>query len=334
MNLLDKIKEKIKVLVKQFPAIYDVALNVRSIALSMYYSLTLKRSNTVFFEGCALQKRKRTIPHNWGDDINEFFFEHVTGMRFQLIPFSQMHSQREHYLLIGSILGFYNLDNTIIYGTGVLDPQKPLIGHPNRVLSVRGPLTRELLLKNRINCPEIYGDPALLMPLFYNGTKKPEYTYGIILNMGTDEKTIMPLLNTMQELYRCKIINMTIYNKWTDIIDDILSCEMVISESLHGLIVSETYAIPSVWVEFKQHPDFWAFKFNDFYSSINKNETSIRFFSINDMSVIKDKMEKWQQGFIDYELLLDVFPFKYDKRRIDLKLVSKDNKRLSKDFVS
>ncbi|MFQ8823549.1 MAG: polysaccharide pyruvyl transferase family protein [[Ruminococcus] lactaris] len=42
---------------------------------------------------------------------------------------------------------------------------------------------------------------------------------------------------------------MSKYENWTDIIDLICSCKMVLSESLHGLIVAESYSIPSVWVE-------------------------------------------------------------------------------------
>ena len=55
------------------------------------------------------------------------------------------------------------------------------------------------------------------------------------------------------------------YEEWTDIIDSIAGSEFVVSESLHGLIVAEAYGVPSVWVELTEHPDWWSFKYNDFY---------------------------------------------------------------------
>lgn len=45
-------------------------------------------------------------------------------------------------------------------------------------------------------------------------------------------------------------IDLQNYKKWHDIIDQILSCEKIISSSLHGLILSDAYGIPNIRVNF------------------------------------------------------------------------------------
>ncbi len=148
------------------------------------------------------------------------------------------------YLLIGSILTSFNLSHITIWGAGIINDNNVdrIRGVPDRICAVRGPRTRKELLKKGIACPEVYGDPALLLPRFYQPTVNRHYSMGIIPHWGDFDKDDVRRLKADP---RVKFIKVQGYNYWTDFIDEICSCDFVISSSLHGLIIAEAYGIPS-----------------------------------------------------------------------------------------
>ena len=180
---------------------------------------------------------------------------------------------------------------------------------------MRGPKTRDALLQNGIDCPEHYGDPALLLPLFYSPARKVSGKISIIPNCITLTKYGSPLINILTKEYGCNLIHMGIYDKWTDIIDIITGSSFVMSESLHGLIVAETYNIPCAWVELVNHDklkhnDDWQFKYLDFYESIGKyNMQCLRLYEHFNFGELMKLKDSWKPGNIDYEKQLEYFPF-------------------------
>jgi len=103
-------------------------------------------------------------PRNFGDDINISFLNLLFDNNIKLYKKEQ---HQTNYLFIGSVLIDKFVDSkTIVWGTGMLKPQK-LTNKPSKVYAVRGPKTRKILLDSGISCPEIYGDPALLLPYYY-----------------------------------------------------------------------------------------------------------------------------------------------------------------------
>src|SRR5690606_16600077 len=94
-------------------------------------------------------------------------------------------------------------------------------------------------------------------------------------------------------------------------IDDLCSCEVVLSSSLHGLIAADAYAIPNLWVEFSDRVIGNGFKFNDYYSSLDEPDTSphiikpnrtVDFFEL----AFRSSLHKQFMGSQD---LLDAFPW-------------------------
>ena len=102
------------------------------------------------------------LNNNWGDDINISFLQDISDFNILVKNTSLLYRYLpiKSYNCIGSLIGYYTDKNTYIWGSGIISEDMPIPYKPVKVYSVRGPLTRKVLLDHRIDCPEIYGDPA------------------------------------------------------------------------------------------------------------------------------------------------------------------------------
>ena len=298
---------------------YWVYQKIRAFFVSIYwlpyylYNKVKYKQQAIFCECFMGYNGYHVKKNNWGDDTNLFFFESIIDKKFIFIPFERTLLKVNRYSLIGSIIGYGNLKNVIICGSGIKNPKIRLIGKPQKVYSVRGPKTREILLANHIDCPPNYGDPALLLPIFYHPSVSKKYRYGFVPNEATNEDDVIMCVKNMGIVEGdYLIIHMVEYHDWTDIVDDILSCDYIVSESLHGLIVAETYKIPSCWVEFTMHAKYWSFKYLDFYESIGKsNYESVKLYQ-EECKMERDVTRcllNWRNASIKYQKLLTFIPF-------------------------
>jgi pyruvyltransferase len=157
--------------------------------------------------------------------------------------------------------------NDIIWGTGCIGYGQ--IKHPpKKIYAVRGPLTRKELIKKGIECPEIYGDPALLFPEIYNPSRRIKYTYGLIPHyIDFTDPTSLSIIKDL-ESKGVKIINIT--SGVFHFIDELLQCKNILSSSLHGLIMSDAYNIPNARIKLSNKLVGGDFKFDDYHLSVNK----------------------------------------------------------------
>lgn len=174
-----------------------------------------------------------------------------------------------HLLGLGSIIGADGFD-AVIWGSGIhkLDNLYNICRY-NRFLkydvrAVRGPVTKAILENcGHYDCKNVvYGDPAIIMPKIYrpkNDEKK--YKVSLILHYITPNKS------RYAENYHCIPIETDNYKKF---IDEIVASELIISSSLHGIILAETYGVPAVFLNENGLLDHVLMKYYDWYFSTGR----------------------------------------------------------------
>lgn len=192
-------------------------------------------------------------PHNFGDILTKNILDH-----FKIKHTHTNVPANANMFATGSIARLAPFGATVI-GSGVIrknEDSNPMVIWK----SVRGPLTRANVIRCGGECPEIYGDPALLLPLFCPESEK-KHKLGIVPHYQD--------YNRVAAAYpKHNVI---------DVVDDdpmvvakkITECETIVSSSLHGIVCAQAYGIPAARVVFsKLHGD--GIKFDDFYASINR----------------------------------------------------------------
>jgi len=241
----------------------------------------------------------RVEHNNWGDDINMFFLRKISSDC--LLPGRALaHPYRidfihlpntEPVFAIGSIFKLISKPNSIVWGAGLINESLLPEVRPLKVLAVRGPLTRKVLLENGIDCPAVYGDPALLLPYYYSPKHiQKKYRVGIIPHyVDEDKEELQQLVGEDSAI----VIHMSGYRSWKSVVDQILSCEYIVSSSLHGLIIAEAYNIPNLWVEIKEPligDESRRFKFHDFFQSIGLDRKAP--YCITEQTTLSDLIEQ------------------------------------------
>lgn len=203
---------------------------------------------------------------NFGDSINPILFTKLTGLNvvssFKIINFFN----KPTYYFVGSILDNLKKDNAIICGTGFQHENAKVFRKPVKIIAVRGPLTRNIFLKYKVDCPKVYCDPVLLLPEIYLPNKiEKKFDVGIIAHY-VDKNLVR----------QKKIINngltyhfIDIEADWRQIVQHVNMSRYIISSSLHGIIVAHAYGIPATRMKLSSNINGGNFKFNDYALAMN-----------------------------------------------------------------
>ena len=262
---------------------------------------------------------------NVGDKLNETILSSIFKLKFEDETF-----QTADLCCIGSILDSLitnsklsihdkeiqnkcNVNKPIhIWGTGLMhyydnipqDTVRPIIIH-----ALRGEKTKKrlsVILNKNISC--ILADPGLLSPLIVKTSDK-KYSVGIVPHYVDKDEEIF---KRMLEYYpNSKIID--VQSETKQVLKEISQCKYIISTSLHGLVIADSYNIPNCWCEISDRIVGNRFKFHDYFSSFG---TDREFFDLRNGDLpnidkdFKCNFKSINQLYKKQKDLINCFPFK------------------------
>jgi pyruvyltransferase len=230
-----------------------------------------------------------TAEINFGDVLAPVILERVHGVRPVLAP----RNRAGKVLGIGSIL-HHSCPGDVIWGSGALE-KRPHDGRDRRFLAVRGPMTRNLV---NGDVPEVYGDPAQLLPIVYEPRAlERRFDIGVVAHYLERDTMFVNDPNVASIDVRT--------DDWQGVVDQIISCDVIVSSSLHGIIVAETYGIPAVWVQPTTRLKGGRFKFDDYYAATERRTDPVEWAGPLSSLVATAK----PPPFLDPRPLLDAWPW-------------------------
>jgi pyruvyltransferase len=232
---------------------------------------------------------------NFGDYCSWKLVQKIAGDRINPAPKGFTAAR---LFAIGSIL-HYARDHDVVWGSGINGK------HASRrsfrfssldIRAVRGPLTGRYFVEQlNIACPEIYGDPALLLPRFFPEFRRaPVADYVVVLHYL--DKDRFPKDRPPEVVYAD--------DPWETVMERITGSRLVISSALHGLVVAEAYGIPARMLRLSEKEPL--FKYDDYYRGTGREET--RYANSIEEALAMGGEKPYQ---CDIEALFRAFPFEF-----------------------
>lgn len=230
---------------------------------------------------------------NFGDELSKIITTLMLAKRG--ITFDDETRDSRQLLAIGSILHFAR-NGAVVWGSGV-NGAKAAADHVFDALdvrAVRGPYTAEFLKKKGISVPEVYGDPALLLPGLIGSrfSANKRRSLGIVPNMHD--------LSRIPQNFSEYVIDPR--RSWNRVVADILDCRFIVASSLHGIVIAEAFGIPAQYVRLTDAEGI--LKYKDYYEGSGRS-------SFNSARSIEEAIEMGGEVGLAWssEALEAAFPF-------------------------
>ena len=230
---------------------------------------------------------------NFGDLLAPLIVKRLSG---RCVTSHQRNFRRRKLFALGSSLGAAR-DGDMLWGTGSKG-SRPKARRLD-VRAVRGPKTRALLREYGIDCPEVFGDPAMLMPWVYAPDDAPIRSGIGIIPHYKDHQLV-------RSLQGVDLRWISVMDHPLRVIDAIRCCEVVLSSSLHGLVLAEAYGIPACFME---TPVQVRLKYEDYYAATGRDVISYDYDGYLDPEAAARVALKSEPPALDLTHLLLAFPY-------------------------
>lgn len=187
--------------------------------------------------------------NNFGDAISPVILGHFLG---EPIEFAE-YDVKGKMVSTGSVIHAVQEGDTV-WGTGLISRTEMKMPKAT-FLAVRGPLTKQYC---KIKT-DVFGDPGLLLPLIYKPKIEIKHKVGIIPHYV--DKAFISRSPGIQAMGY--VIN--IQADWKKVVDEILSCELIVSSTLHGIVAAEAYGVNVMWAVWTDQIIGGSFKFEDYF---------------------------------------------------------------------
>lgn len=214
---------------------------------------------------CRGEGRSDVGKQNFGDYLSPLLIERFSGRKVEYAPV-----QNADLMAVGSILGrerkakhwWGGRRRLHIWGAGTGSEQARYSGH-HYYHAVRGSLTLDQIENAPSNIA--LGDPGLLAPwvLDRTGVKlAKKIRVGIIPHYA--DQTEPAVAELVAGIPGSKIID--VFSPVHQVLEEIASCDFVLSSSMHGLIVADSFSVPNHWLLLSRGR-ISEYKFADYYSA-------------------------------------------------------------------
>lgn len=208
---------------------------------------------------------KYPMHKNWGDDLNFYIFSRATSK--QTLKINRFFI-RPVVSGIGSIIQFIPKSLKVnLLGSGLISESVDFKSNNIQCVQfVRGPRTNERLLSSGISSSNLYGDLGLLISEFYTPNVEKKFKLGLVPHYTEKSHWFVSYCESIG------VHIVDIQQDPEDFINDLYSCENIISSSLHGIIASDSYGIKNKWIILSDRVLGKGFKFDDYHEGINSKD--------------------------------------------------------------